>query len=378
MGGRLAAGQVTDEESLVDEPDVLRLDALVVVAEAAETAGNRGVRHDGDLVAAVAQLSEQIWGHEAGAGICGLGSVDAVELGGVAAGLMNLERQLRGIEDDGLATRRAVLGAKEGAGLLGHPRCVGGELHRLHQLPAALAHFAAEGVGIAALLQLVLADGAAFDPSPGFEGLLFDLGSLGGDEYLAPVGALRRGLGDTDLRLGAEQAFGLDQESHLVLEADREGIDLDRPFELSLVGRRRPKFNRAPMDGGAGPGNAQGDADGFVDVAFAHRRGGGEAPCPIDQHAHAQAFGKILDQAVDTPVLDRDLLVPGLLHPGVRILGSSDAGRVERAQSLFLHATSPLSASSSASSIHHGMLHQPPSRLRSRAATCPSVMIWTL
>src|SRR5258708_1100865 len=49
LGRGLTAGEVADEEALVDQLDPLRGDTLVVVAEATQRAGDRGVRDDGHL-----------------------------------------------------------------------------------------------------------------------------------------------------------------------------------------------------------------------------------------------------------------------------------------------------------------------------------------
>ena len=93
-------------------------DAFVVEREAAEPAGRRRVGGDVHVLGAVAQRAEVARLEEARAGVRRLGAVDAVELGGVADGLVHLQRDLVAVEHDGRDAARALVGAQERGRLL--------------------------------------------------------------------------------------------------------------------------------------------------------------------------------------------------------------------------------------------------------------------
>src|SRR6185503_20625378 len=162
-GRRLAARQVTHEDAVLDERHRLRGHALVVPAEGAHPARGRRVGRDVDQVGAVAEAGlELVGGEEARARVRGLGAEHSIELGGMAARLVDLQVELRRVEDDREPARWALWRGQELDGLFGERS--GGLLEPLaaDDLVAAAAPPAAR-VRVAPALVLVTVDGVSLD-----------------------------------------------------------------------------------------------------------------------------------------------------------------------------------------------------------------------
>ena len=160
---RLAAREVADEDALLDERHGLRLDALVVPAERAHAAGRGRVGDDVDEVGAVAEARlELVRGQEARAGVGRLGAEHAVELGRVAARLVDLQVELRRGEDDREAAGRALRRRQEFDGLLGERFGLLGEAETADELVARRVPAAAR-IRVGAALVLIAIDRVRFD-----------------------------------------------------------------------------------------------------------------------------------------------------------------------------------------------------------------------
>ena len=96
----VAAGEVADEHAVLDEVEALRGHAVVVERERADRAGDGRVGDDVHEVRAVAEVAEHRRLQERAAGERDLQAHGAIELGGMAARLVDLQRELRGADDE--------------------------------------------------------------------------------------------------------------------------------------------------------------------------------------------------------------------------------------------------------------------------------------
>ena len=156
---RLAAGQVAGEDARLHEGHALGGDALVVPAERPQAAVRRRVGDEVDEVRSVAEaLVELVGRQEARAGVGSLGTEHPVELGRVSAALVDLEVELRGMEDDRASAGRQGGRAQELDGLLGEGPGARCEVEPTDVLVAGGA-VAAARLGVGAPLELVAAGG---------------------------------------------------------------------------------------------------------------------------------------------------------------------------------------------------------------------------
>src|SRR5262249_47716603 len=110
---------------------------------------------------------------EARPGVAGLGAEDPIELGRVTAALVDLEVELRRVEDDGEATGRALRRAEQSDRLLGERPGAAGEVEAADVLVAGGLERSAVGVRVAPALVLVALDGVGLHTGPDVgEGLL--------------------------------------------------------------------------------------------------------------------------------------------------------------------------------------------------------------
>src|SRR5581483_7089370 len=121
--------EVADEDPLPNEGDGLGGASFVGPAEGPDAARGRGVGDDVDELAPVAEAGlELVDGEEARPGVARFGAEDPVELRRVAAALVDLEVELRRVEDDRRAPGRALRRRQESDGLVGDGGGVTGEV----------------------------------------------------------------------------------------------------------------------------------------------------------------------------------------------------------------------------------------------------------
>src|SRR5579872_1427383 len=111
-GGSLSRGHIADEQAGADDVGPMRGHAFIVERESAEAGAVLGARiaNHVDQVRSVAQLAELIEGEKTHARIIGLTAEDAVELDGVADRLVNLQGQLRAIQNQMEGALGALIG----------------------------------------------------------------------------------------------------------------------------------------------------------------------------------------------------------------------------------------------------------------------------
>src|ERR1022692_1971644 len=154
----LARSHVAGEQAIADDVSRLRGHAFIVEGERAEAGAVLRPRvanhvHDFGAVAQAAQLIER---EEAHARVVGLAAQDAVELDGMADRLVDLQAQLRAVEDEVELALGALIGAVQRHGFFGDARGVPDQVPLVDQLVALKLMLPAEGIRIRALLDLAV------------------------------------------------------------------------------------------------------------------------------------------------------------------------------------------------------------------------------
>src|SRR6476660_6733160 len=98
--------------------------------------------------------------------------------------LVDLQRNLVPVENDGHHAARALVGAQECGRLLGDPWRLTGEIEPVDVLPAALAARADVRARIAPHLEDTVPCSRALDPGAALDQFLFDLRPLRGEQEL--------------------------------------------------------------------------------------------------------------------------------------------------------------------------------------------------
>src|SRR5207237_692076 len=137
LARRLARGEIPDEDALLHHVPALGGDALVVVAERPEAEGSRRIGGDVDGARAVLEGAQLLEREERPAREVRLAAEDAVELGRMPAALVDLEADLRAVEEHVQDARGARLRREERGRLRGDARRVPDEIDLVDELVAA-------------------------------------------------------------------------------------------------------------------------------------------------------------------------------------------------------------------------------------------------
>ena len=172
-GGRVPPGQHADPRPVAHRVARRGRRALVVEAERAEGAGDRRIDRDVHQLRAVLQRTELGEVEPGRAGVGRLPAEDAVELDGVADGLVDLQRHLLAAEDQRRLAARARRRRQQGPRLLGDAGGVGLEVDLVDELPPPRAVLAA-GRRVRAALRLAVADRRRHDPGAALAHALVD------------------------------------------------------------------------------------------------------------------------------------------------------------------------------------------------------------
>src|SRR5207244_11365401 len=106
---------------------------------------------------------------DGGAGVGSLGAEEAVELGRMADGLVNLEGDLRAVEDDGRCAGGARGGTEEGERLLRHLWCRLDKGKVPDEFEAGARVLAAVAAGVRPVLGVVVVGRRRRDAGPGLQ-----------------------------------------------------------------------------------------------------------------------------------------------------------------------------------------------------------------
>ena len=261
-------------------------------------------------------------------GVRGLGPVDPVELGRVAARLVDLHVQLRRVEDDRPPAGRALGRRQERDRLLGVLLGVAEQVERADVLVAGRLPAAAV-VRPAPALVLVALDRVGLHARA-------DVGDrLLGEAAVARRERLPLALGGVQrLRVGdaldpVHRRVGGQQVRDLRFERDRERVLDDRGLERAVGGRPVVEHDRAAEGGGRGPGDADGLRGDPVDLGRLDAPRAGEAPRAVDEDPDAEALALARGDALDPAGLDRDRLGEAMDDADVGVGGAAARGGVQ-------------------------------------------------
>src|SRR5579862_609046 len=156
--GGFARGHVAGEQAVADDVGGLRRHAFIVEREGAQTGTVLGARvaHHVDNLRAIAQAVQLIERQEAHAGIIGLAAEHAVQLDGVPDGFVDLQAELRTIQDEVEIALGALIGAVQRHGLLRDARGILHQVPLFHQFVALELMLAAERIRVRAFLDLAV------------------------------------------------------------------------------------------------------------------------------------------------------------------------------------------------------------------------------
>ncbi len=316
-GGRVPPGQDADPRSLADGVARCRGRPFVVVPERSESARDRRVDRDVHQLRPVLHRTELGQVEPGRAGIGGLPAEDPVELDRVADGLVDLQRELLGAEDQ----RRLPTGARRGAEQLARLRSdaggVGFQFEAVDELPPRRGVLAAGG-RVRAVLGLTVADGGGRDPRPALADLLVDAVPFAGDEPLAGLPRLVHRLRQVGAVLPHRRRRPHEQ---IALVGQRHGERVDHTLTRPRTGRRdaRKKRGRRARHERAGGGDLGGHRASAAHGAITKIRGGEEPPSRTDERPHPDAGVGFLRDRLDLTVAGGHRLVASMHHPGIRV-----------------------------------------------------------
>ncbi len=312
--------------------------AFVVPAERPEAAGGGRVGDDVDEIAAVAKaLVELVGRQEARPRVARLRPEDPVELAWVAAALMDLHVQLRRVEDDREATRRALRRAQQCDGLARERLRVGGEVEATDVLEAGRFERPAVAVRVAPSLMLVALDGVGLDARSDVGERLLGVAAVGRGERLPLAPGVIAGLGERDALRPCRRAIRREEDPDLLLERHRERVLQDRRLVCAVGGRPIVEPDAVTQRGRRRTGDPDRLARDPIRLRRGHAAGAREAPGAVDEDAKPKSLGLARCDALDPPGLDRDPLLAPADQPHVRIGGPELGGGVEGSVGLVAH-----------------------------------------
>ena len=152
--GRFAIRQVAGEQAVGNDRRALRGNAFIVVAKRAESRPvlEARVGHDVHDVRTVAQLAQFFEREETHAREIRFHAEDAVEFDGMADGFVNLQAELRAVENERLRALGRLRRRMQRDGFFGDARRVAHQVERFDQFVARELMLPAETVRIGALL----------------------------------------------------------------------------------------------------------------------------------------------------------------------------------------------------------------------------------
>jgi len=267
----------------------------------------------------VAALIER---QEGRAGVRGLLAEDAVELDGVAARLVNLQRELGVADDEGGLGRGANLRRQDLRGLFRDARGVPEQVQAADVLVARGREVTPERIGIGTGLDVLLGDGGRDDAAPRLDYPLVDVGPLRRRERFLRTPKLEGPLGDFYPVAAAHLLRRPDQEVHPFLEGDGERVLADvvgpRAY-YRLLGREDDVVG---LETRARPGDGHRLRSYPSHLLFIEPGGRGEAPRAVHDYADAEALGLRGGDVLGLTVLRLQIFAPAAQDADVPVTGS--------------------------------------------------------
>jgi hypothetical protein len=324
----IARALETDEHPVADHVGADAFGALVIVADRRETARQRVVDLDRDLLRAVAQFAALTGIEKTRAAEVGFPAHDAVELGGMSARFVDLQRDLRAAEDDVHRPARTLRSAQQLVSLLADPRGVLTQLCEFDRLPPA-AEVQTAVAGPHPDLRVAVADGQRRDRAPALHDRLPDPRTDRRGELFLGMPEIDPRASDRDARHHVQRLLGGEQQRDAFADRDRRGIAFDRRRKFIDVRGGRGTPHAATADRGAGPGDRDRAGRGCVEAGSVEGGAGGESPRAVDERAHAVADAAVVIERRDLAVAHFDALRADALETDVGIRGAAACRGIE-------------------------------------------------
>ncbi len=248
----------------------------------------------------------------------------------MAAGLVHLEGQLSGSQNDGHGPPGTLRGSQQGYCFLADAPGATGQVHGFDELVAARALVAAEGVGIGALLHLVLAYSRGLQARPALDDLLLNKGALRAGKGLVFTEEGHVAFGHLYPLRAAHGSIGRQEKLDFLLQRDLKRIHLHWRAVSGDVNHRWPQVHVLGLDQGAGFGDLDGQGGHPVHLGWFQVGAGGKAPGTVNDHPHAEALVLRAGEGLHHPVLDSDALT---LQPHDADVGITSALNLSQVQS---------------------------------------------
>jgi len=263
--------------------------------------------------------------------------------------LVDLERELRSLEDDVEHAGGTHRSREEGHRLLGDPRCVAEEVEPGDELVTGAREVPAERAGVGAALELPCPGRVGLDPrSAAGEGLADEAARGVPEELLHPPGG-NGPLGHRHPGDGEDPLSTSEQEFELLAEGDGERVPLARTGERGAVGRLGRKRDALPLYSCRGTGDGEGGLRRAGDRVLARIPGRGEPPCPVVEDADPDPARLAAGEGVHLMVPRVHVLLSAVLSAHLSVV---HAKRLQCVQAFFndsLHRIPPFQLAQAAS-----------------------------
>ena len=277
------------------------------------------------------KVVQQVGSQERRAGEGRLVAQGAVQLHGVAAGFVDLQRQLAAADNQvGGDVGRAGVGGEQFGGLLGNAAGVVEQVHLGDVFPAGATLVASEGLRIRTALDFAVAYGGGLDAAAGFVDGLVDVRPLGVGESALLSNENQVAHAGADLGHGGHFRVGGQQQGQLVVQGHGERVDADGSGIAAPAGYGWAEELGRRQAGAVLPGRGAGDlhrlAGGLVGSDGGQFAGGGEPPRAIVKSADAQADRFVGGHGLHHAVADGDALLAVGHQSDVGVLRAALAG----------------------------------------------------
>ena len=274
---------------------------------------------------------------KAHAGVVGFAAQHAIELDGVADGFVDLQTELRAIQNQVRLAFGTLIGGVQRHRLFSHPRRVLEQAQFFHQLVPLQLVLPAERIGIGAPLDLAILVAEGRKTGARQAAGLIDETPQGGCEDLPPPLEVHRSFRQADPRLAAQFRVHRQQNPQVAVHGNGERIDLERRdpggFVLLLRGECDSPLSRRS----ARARDLEGQGGGGFDAALTEIVGGGEPPTAECQHANPDPHGFGARNVAGLAVLGGDLPLADIEGAHVGVGDAAPRHRVERAQCQVFH-----------------------------------------
>jgi hypothetical protein len=181
----------------------------------------------------------------------------------------------------------------------------------------------------AARLDVVVAGGGRVHTAPGLDDDLVDQRSLAVREEAMLAHELEGRLVGGHPGHRGHRLVGPDQQIHLLLEADLEGITLHGGHVLAGDDRRRRETHRLAAEPRRGARDPAGEAGRLAETVGVQAVDTGEAPCPVDDRPDAHPLVLQRGDLREPPALDRHRLDAALDDAAIRVGRAAGHGDVD-------------------------------------------------